>query len=246
MTAVIRVRSALLPSAGTSSQAEDEEHMSLINRLTQTPLTRAQVLIRSMYLCSSQLCESDWSRFSEQALRQICRKVVGECVLAGHDKRSLPVARFFKAALVERPDVPDPETGQPGLWIRAWFYWLADTQGARDLALNMDGGIYREVSISWTYRGGRCSICGQAPHTCGHIPGQVYDGQRCYTWIDEIVDVLEGSLVYRGADRETGITGEHEASVESETSELERLLAFETDFLARTLSEGFADLGEHS
>lgn len=238
MTAIIQVRSALLPTAGTNPAGEDEEHMSLINRLTQTPLTRGQVLIRSMYLCSSQVCDSDWCRFSEQALRQISEKVVGECVLAGHDKRSLPVARFFKAALVERPDVPDPGTGQPTLWIRAWFYWLAETQGAHDLALNMDGGIYREVSISWTYRGGRCSVCGCSPHVCGHVPGQVYDGQRCYTWIDEILDVLEGSLVYRGADRETGITGEHEASVEPEAMDLEELLAFETEFLARTLAEG--------
>lgn len=246
MTAMIRIRSALLPPSGTSPEAEDEEHMSLINRLTQTPLTRSQVLIRSMYLCSSQVCDSDWSRFSEQALRQICGKVVGESVLAGHDKRSLPVARFFRAALVERPDVPDAETGQPTVWIRAWFYWLADTQGARDLALNMDGGIYREVSISWTYRGGRCSICGRSPHSCGHAPGQVYDGQRCYIWIDEILDVLEGSLVYRGADRETGITGEHDVSMESETSELERLLAFETDFLARTSTENLTALEECS
>ncbi len=244
MTSMIRVRSVLLPPDRTTQAVEDEEHMHLINRLTQTPLSRDQVFIRSMYLCSSQLCESDWSRFSEQALRQICGKVVGECVLAGHDKRSLPVARFFKAALVERPEVPDGETGQPTLWIRAWFYWLADTQGARDLALNMDGGIYREVSISWTYRGGRCSICGHSPHTCGHVPGQVYEGQRCYTWIDDIAEVLEGSLVYRGADRETGITGEHEASMEPESSSLERLLSFETEFLARSLPECFPVLEE--
>ncbi len=246
MTAVIHMRSMLLPSTETSQAVDDEEHMNLINRLAQTPLTRGQVLIRSMYLCSSQICESDWSRFSEQALSQICEKVVGECVLAGHDKRSLPVARFFKAALVERPEVPDVDTGQPTLWIRAWFYWLADTLGARDLALNMDGGIYREVSISWTYRGGRCSICGHAPHTCGHVPGQIYDGQRCYTWIDEIADVLEGSLVYRGADRETGITGEHEASFEPEIPELDRLLAFETEFLARTAPPYFVDQEENS
>ena len=242
MTAVIHIRSTLLPATGNPQAVDDEEHMMLINQLTQTPLTRSQVFIRSMYLCSSQLCESDWSRFSEQALHQIQEKVVGECVLAGHDKHSLPVARFFKAALVERPEVLDAGTEQPTQWIRAWFYWLADTQGARDLALNMDGGIYREVSISWTYRGGRCSICGHVSHTCGHVPGQIYDGQRCYTWIDEIIDVLEGSLVYRGADRETGITGEHEASLEGGPTELEQLLAFETDFLARTAPPGLVGM----
>ncbi|MCA9416653.1 MAG: hypothetical protein KC917_10295, partial [Candidatus Omnitrophica bacterium] len=207
-----------------------EELMSSINRLSQKPLEEDQVYIRSMYLCSNQRCESDGCRFSDNALGTICEKVVGESVLAGHDKRSLPVARFFKAAIVERPEIPDPETGQPTRWVRAWFYWLKETQGARDLALNMDGGIYREVSISWRYRGGRCSICDSPRHRCSHIPGEVYEGRTCYTWIDEVVDVLEGSLVYRGADRETAILGDHHDEGEERTEEgatLRDLLLFE-------------------
>jgi hypothetical protein len=224
---IIRSRGTLLDATELGQSQEDEAHMGLINRLAQTPLERSQVYIWSMYLCSSQMCETDWCRFSERALGQICEKVVGESVLAGHDKRSLPVARFFKATVVDRPEVPDPDTGQPTRWIRAWFYWLKETQGARDLALNMDGGIYREVSISWRYRGGRCSTCGRAQHACAHVPGETYDGQPCYTWIDEIVDVLEGSLVYRGADRETGIAGEHDLAPMPQGSALERMLLFE-------------------
>jgi hypothetical protein len=206
---------------------DDLEDLNRINQLAQTPLSRDQVYIRSMYLCSSQLCESDWCRFSDQALAQICQQVVGQSVLAGHDKQSLPVARFFKAVLVERPEVLDMETSLPTRWVRAWFYWLKETQGARDLALNMDGGIYREVSISWRYRGGRCSICGKAQHTCPHVSGEMYEGLRCYTWIDDILDVLEGSLVYRGADRKTGIAGEHHGAWLPRTDDLERMLLFE-------------------
>lgn len=228
----IRVRGVFLdPSIGGRS-AEDEEHMRLINRLASSPLERDQVYIRSMYLCSSQVCETDWCRFSDRALEQIREKVVGEPVLAGHDKRSLPVARFFKARIVERPEVPDPETGAPTRWVRAWFYWLKETQGARDLALNMDGGIYREVSISWRYRGGRCSICGRPPRNCAHAPGEILDGARCYIWIDEVVDVLEGSLVYRGADRETGIAGERDRDESESAGPLEGMLLFEAALLA--------------
>ncbi|MCG3197206.1 MAG: hypothetical protein HUU16_11805 [Candidatus Omnitrophica bacterium] len=227
----IRTRGLLLDPSPGGSFAEDEEHMRLINRLAASPLERDQVYIRSMYLCSSQVCETDWRRFSDRALEQIRDKVVGESVLAGHDKRSLPVARFFKARIVERPEVPDPETGAPTRWVRAWFYWLKETQGARDLALNMDGGIYREVSISWRYRGGRCSLCGRAPRSCAHVPGEVLDGARCFIWIDEVVDVLEGSLVYRGADRETGIAGERHHGVSESGVDLERLLLFEAPLL---------------
>lgn len=226
---ITRSRGEILHAEDSASTAE---LMSAINRLSPTPLVGEQVYIRSMYLCSNQLCESDGCRFSSRALEGIREKVVGESVLAGHDKRSLPVARFFKAEVVERPEVPDPETGRPTRWVRAWFYWLAETQGARDLALNMDGGIYREVSLSWRYRGGRCSICDKPPHRCSHIPGETYDGRRCYTWIDEVVDVLEGSLVYRGADRETAILADHAERGETKEDEergpsIEEMLMFE-------------------
>jgi hypothetical protein len=229
---IIRSRGEFLEAPEETAGAEDSEQMRLINNLSSRELARDQVYIRSMYLCSSQVCETDWCRFSPRALEQIAEKVVGESVLAGHDKHSLPVARFFKATAVERPEVPDPETGEPTRWVRAWFYWLKETQGARDLALNMDGGIYREVSISWRYRGGRCSVCGEPTHACPHVPGEIYDGVRCFTWIEEVVDVLEGSLVYRGADRRTAITSEHHAQVRTEPSALERMLLFECGTLS--------------
>ena len=224
---VIRSRGRLIEEPPATVDSESEENLRLVNRLAQSPLTKDQVYIRSMYLCSSQVCETDWCRFSDRALEGICEKVVGESVLAGHDKRSLPVARFFKARIVERPEVADPLTGEPTKWIRAWFYWLKETRGARDLALNMDGGIYREVSISWRYRGGRCSICDGPTRACRHTPGEVHDGNLCFVWIDEVLDVLEGSLVYRGADRETGIAGERAKGEAEPLSELESLLFFE-------------------
>lgn len=231
MYTTLTSRAMLLDPPSDRHTDDDVENMALINRLTHTTLARDQVYVRSMYLCSSQLCETDWCRFSPRALESIGKKVVGQSVLAGHDKRTLPVARFFKASLVERPDVPDRETGQPTHWVRAWFYWLKETRGSRDLALNMDGGIYREVSISWRYTIGRCSICNKPSRSCPHQPGEVYDDQVCYTWIDDILDVLEGSLVYKGADRETAITGEHQPTSPPRFSALENLLLFEVEML---------------
>ena len=226
--AIIHSRAVMVCNRSGDDPAEDAGNMRLINELAQREFTRDQVYIRSMYLCSSQLCETDWCRFTEAALEQIAEKVVGESVLAGHDKRSLPVARFFKATVVDRPEIPDPETGNPTRWVRAWFYWLKETDGARDLALNMDGGIYREVSISWRYPGGRCSICEQPSHTCPHIPGETYEGRRCFICVEEILEVLEGSLVYRGADRETSIVGEHgDLGMAGRGDDFRRMLLFE-------------------
>lgn len=229
---------AQLGQRSSEPSAAAETDLELINQQAPQALKREDVYIRSMVLCSNQLCESDWCRFSEQALEQIAGLVVGESVLAGHDRRSLPVGRFFRAEVVESngraagSEQADPD--RPGRWVRAWFYWLRETEGAEDLLRKMDGGIYREVSIAWRYRGGRCAICGEPLAVCPHEVGGVYDGQRCYCWIDEVLEVLEGSLVYRGADRSTTILGEHhQPTIHTMPAqrtipvELEQIVAFE-------------------
>ncbi len=99
------------------------------------------------------------------------------------------------------------EEGRPVHWVRAWFYWLRGTSGSKDLQLNIDGGIYREVSISWRYRKAMCSICGGAIQQCSHVPGREYEGKRCTFTIDEVAEVLEGSIVYKGAEPGTRLEG---------------------------------------
>ena len=177
--------------------------LAAINALAQTPLQLEDVYIRSMYLCSDQPCETDWSQFTPRALEQISRLVVGQSVIGGHDRRTLPLARFFKASVVERLG----PGGERALWVQAWFYWLRKTSGATDLLLNIDGGIYREVSIAWRYRHWRCSICGKEDGVCGHRPGDQVENARCLRLIDNIVDVLEGSFVYKGADEGAVVAG---------------------------------------
>ncbi|MBE7560547.1 hypothetical protein HS125_17025 [bacterium] len=169
-----------------------------INALSPTPLGEDDVYVRSMILCTDRVCESDWCRFSPTALAEIAEKIAGVSVLAGHDRRSLPVGRFFRGRVVELPE-ENPATGRPVVAVRAWFYWLAATSGAEDLLRNIDGGIYRAVSVSWRYEKDHCSVCGAATG-CGHTPGRTYGGQLCHRVIDHVDEVLEGSLVYKGAD----------------------------------------------
>ncbi|MFB3787398.1 MAG: hypothetical protein ACE15F_13620 [bacterium] len=178
--------------------------LEAINRFAAVPLRPEQVYVRSMYLCSSQPCSSDGCQFTRGALEEIAERIVGQSVLTGHDRSGLPLARFFKAAVVERGSGED---GEPLLFVRAWFYWLRDTSGAKDLLLNIDGGIYREVSLAWKYDSWRCSICHAANGACGHRPGERYGSRTCYRLIDHVTEVLEGSLVYKSADRDTFLAG---------------------------------------
>jgi len=204
----IQSRAVMIRQEGVS-EIQLERFMEAINRLARLPLRAEQVHIRSMYLCSDRLCPQDWGRFSEAALRQVCRLVVGQSVIAGHDRSRLPIARFFHAEVVQREDDPFDEEGRPVRWVRAWFYWLRETSGSRDLLLNIDGGIYREVSISWRYRRATCSICGEPIQSCPHTPGRFYEGRRCTFLIEDVAEVLEGSIVYKGAEPRTRFEGSH-------------------------------------
>ncbi len=189
---------------GFQDGAVTSDHLAAINQLSATPLRADQVFVRSMYLCSTLPCDADGCQFTVEALEQIALLIVGQSVLPGHDRRSLPLARFFRAEVVERQG---ERLEQPAHFVRAWFYWLRDTSGAKDLLLNIDGGIYREVSLAWTFNQWRCSVCGAQNNQCSHRPGERYGEQTCYRLIDSVNEVLEGSLVYKSADRATNVTG---------------------------------------
>jgi len=198
---------AAVPGTEAADGALSPEDLALINRLAPRELTADEVYVRSMYLCSDQVCAADWGRFTGNALRRICDLVVGRAVLRGHDRASLPLARFYRAEVVPRSGEANADTGEAAQWVRAWFYWLRGTTGARDLLLNIDGGVYREVSISWRYRTAACSICGDDIRVCEHTPGRSYGERVCHFVVDDVVDVLEGSLVYRGAESQALLAG---------------------------------------
>lgn len=201
------------------------QDMMRINRFAPTPLQAEQVFIRSMYLCSNQPCDADHCQLTRNALQQIARQIPGQSVLAGHNRNTLPLARFYHAEVVQRGL---DEAGQPILFVRAWFYWLRETEGSRDLLLKIDGGIYREVSLAWQFSEWRCSVCDAQRGECRHIPGKQYGETVCRRIIDSIDQVLEGSLVYKAADRGTWLAGMRAFSPPGESHPL-LLIADEDD-----------------
>jgi hypothetical protein len=173
-----------------------------INRMVSPPrpVTPRDVHIRAMYIVSDQV-NSQGGRFAAEELDRLAEMIVDSPVMVGHRRDSLPVARNFKAVKLE----VDGRT-----WIKSYFYWMRDGAGAEDLRKNIDGGIYKECSISFLFTKPECSICGEDIRSCPHIPFHEYevDGRMeiaHFTYRD-IIKVLETSLVFRGAVPDTRIT----------------------------------------
>lgn len=169
--------------------SEADEVMAEINRYTLRPFQRDEVAVFTLDLCHNQV-DRHHSRFPEDELAQISALVPGRPLMERHDLRgSLPRGTFFRSRLHEagervsvRPDVYVLRTPQNEHFIRC-----------------IEGGIYRETSIGFSFRTPECSVCGRDLRACEHVPGRSYAGQHCHYIMRGVIEVIEGSVVSSGS-----------------------------------------------
>ncbi|GEM_PF-1004969 len=193
---------------GISSQTADDLP-SIANQLLKPniPISNENTYFRVMYIASDKV-NSFGGRFSEAEMIKLTELIPGSPVMVGHRRDQLPIARNFYADFT----TDDEDTK----WVRSYFYWMKDSEGAESLKLNIDSGIYRECSLSFSYTYPECSVCGEDIRKCPHIPLDYYsapDGssQQVFYYYRGIKKVIELSLVYRGAVPDTKITSVNES-----------------------------------
>lgn len=172
-----------------------------INNLTNpppVPVNNNDVYVRKCRLAGDAI-DAGFGRFRTEDLPLLLEKVQGAPALVGHRKDTLGIARFFGGEVKE-----DPVSKIS--YIIPKFYWMRGHSAAEDLRVCIDGGIYSEGSIGFTFKTPTCSICGEDIRKCEHFPGQTYNDSLCYMFYDDILKVTEGSFVYRGAQPGTGFT----------------------------------------
>ncbi len=166
-------------------------------------VTAGDIYIRAMYIVSDQV-NSYGGRFPADEHDRLAELLIDCPVLVGHRKDSLPIARTFFAEKEQRDD---------SNWVKVYFYWLKNSTKGDDLRENIDGGIYKECSISFIFSFPECSICGTDIRECRHRPLSEYKNSNgemvaaCFNY-RQIEKVLEASLVYRGSVHDTSITRE--------------------------------------
>jgi len=199
-------------------QKADEGDLSLIKQFAlDQEITTEDVHVRAMYLCND-LVDYYFTRFDEADLDAIAEMLPGQSVIVGHKREMAPIARFYKAEKVVRTDKKfiNEETGEDVRWIKAYFYWPTGVEGSEDMRKKIDTGVWKEISISWSYKRCVCSICGkdmlqgmaalfadEDEDVCKHRLGKQYEGKLCYGTVKDITKVLEGSVVFKGGQKFT-------------------------------------------
>ena len=193
---IYRELSGVLLSEKVSVSDDD---ITIINSLLNPPLvpvTAREIYVRRCRLAGDAV-DAGFGRFRTTNLDLLLELVQGVPALIGHRKDSLGVARFF-GGTIER----NQATGVS--YIVPKFYWMKMHSASEDLRVNIDGGIYNEASLGFSFKKPTCSICGEDIRRCEHVPGREYESKLCFFNYDEIIKVTEGSLVYRGAQPGTG------------------------------------------
>jgi hypothetical protein len=187
----------LLKNAGRISD-NDVRLINSLNNPPPMPVSEQDVYVRGCRLAGDSI-DAYNGRFRTEDLSKLLVMVQGAPLLIGHNKRSLGVARFFGGTIEEHEGTN---------YIVPKFYWLRGHSSAEDLRVAIDGGLYCEASISFAFRKPTCSVCGKDVRTCEHLPGAPGDkeGETVFYYYDNVEAVLEGSLVYRGAQPGTGFS----------------------------------------
>jgi hypothetical protein len=205
-----------------------KELIAILNENIDPPnlISEKDIYIRAMHIVSEEI-NSYGGMFPIEEMNRLTGLLVNSPVLVGHRKDKLPIGRNFYAEIVEKD-------GQQ--WIKSYFYWLRTADGSDSLKENIDGQIYKECSIGFTFNLPECSICHKDIRNCHHEPFKEYSKAGiktiCCFYYKNIEQVLETSLVYRGAVRNTSISNDlcfNDLKKPTEINQIDRVVQLDSN-----------------
>lgn len=175
--------------APQTADSQPDPLADAVNRFALRPLAPHEYAVFELDLCHNQI-DRHFSRFPDQELETINRLTPGRPLMERHDLRgSLPRGRFFLSRLCREDS---------RLYVRPLAYVLR-AEANRDFIFNIEGGVYRETSIGFSFQTPECSICGRDLRLCDHVPGRTYGANRCHFIMRGVLEVIEGSVVPAGS-----------------------------------------------
>lgn len=182
-------------SRAVGSGVPTESQLRVINTLAKAELTKDQVYVFSIRLCDDQI-DREYERFDTMALPELAKMFIGKSGIVDHKWSSDgQLARIFATEVVCEDGVS---------YIKAWAYIRRGGAGDEWIA-DIEAGIKKEVSVGCAMGESVCSVCAQPYGSCGHIKGEIYDGQVCCAILRNPVDAYEFSFVAVPAQPNAGV-----------------------------------------
>ncbi len=195
-----------MPQGSKPTAAELEK----INKMSRRRLAEEEVFVFSVVLCDNEV-DRDNERFSIDALHTLAGMYVGKTGIFDHSMHGRDqCARIFECEVVA-DGTQKTSAGEAYHCLKAKAY-MPRTESNRDLMLEIDAGIKKEVSVGCATAGRTCSICGAdlRNSTCGHRPGRSYTKNgskvKCHAILSDPTDAYEWSFVAVPAQQRAGVT----------------------------------------
>jgi hypothetical protein len=183
---------------GIRSRGATEAIAQEVNQFALRPLAAEEFVTFTLDLCHNKI-DRHFSRFPEAELEKVNAMVPGRPLMERHDLRgSLPRGTFFRSEMYRDDD---------RVSVRPDVYVLRTAEN-QDFILNIEGGVYRETSIGFSFRTPECSVCGEDLRRCDHVPGRSYGDELCHFVMHDVIDVIEGSIVPSGSQGTGFVRGE--------------------------------------
>lgn len=202
--ALVQNPAALLAISPEQEAAARTSYLNDIRKYAGASINAEDVYIRAARIVNSKPA-SFFGQFTPESLNDVAERLAGRPVMVGHEYSRAPVGKFFRAERVFMRDTPKTPNAE-SYWVQAWMYFLKADAEAATLVQRIDAGIASEMSLAWSFTRADCSICKHDVRSlqCMHVPGEVYeDGGLAAFNMGGITGVLEGSVVYAGAERGT-------------------------------------------
>lgn len=168
---------------------EENGLLADVNRYALRPLAADEFAVFTLDLCHNQV-DRHFSRFPDEEIEKINVMTPGRPLMERHDLRgSLPRGTFFRSQVAREAE---RATVRPDVYVLR-------TKDNEDFILNIEGGVYRETSIGFSFEMPECSICLKDLRTCDHAPGRTYGDAQCHYVMRNVLEVIEGSVVSSGS-----------------------------------------------
>ena len=179
------------------------DDMDLINKYTRREMKPDEIFVFTVILCDNEI-DRDGESFTPESLKKLSELFLGKTGIFDHNpKIKNQTARIFKTCVEATGETTS--FGKPKLVLKAKAY-MARSERFKDLILEIDAGIIKEVSVGCRVLKKICSICGaEYDGCCGHEIGETYHNKICYAMLTEPIDAYEWSFVAVPAQIGAGI-----------------------------------------